>query len=129
MSEFLNIFQSNVWAFVDALITLGTLYGVGYNYIQNKKQQQLVKIYIKDTRTMGKEMPIPSFILRRNFNRVEVKGILKELHKGSEYDIDYISNPKSSFLEDIYKIQSGKSDKLVIKIKEGDKFELKKEIE
>ena len=122
--------ESEIWASVDAgftmvsiLVTLGTFRMVIKNYLSNKKQLEKVQLLISDKK--DNLIPVQSYILRKNFNRVEVKGILKELNIEKEYAIDYISNPKSSFLKDIFEIQNGRRDELVINVIEGDKFDLK----
>ena len=133
MNEIMKWFQdSAIWATVDAsftmvsiLITAGTFIMVIKNYQSNKKQLERVEIIILN-KPENKSQAIPSYILRKNFNRVEVKGILRGLHKGSEYEIDYIENPNSTFFQDIYKIQTAQLDALTIPISENDKFELKK---
>ena len=122
--------ESEIWASIDAsftivsiLVTFGTFVMVVRNYRANKKQLEPIKLHLHIREDI---VQIPSYILRKNFNRVEVKGILKELHDSKDdYEIDYIANPKSTFLKDIFEIQSGSKDDLVIEIKEKDIFVLK----
>lgn len=116
-------FDNTLWHIIDAIVTISTVIGVWYNYKQNQKQLEPIKIYLST-----QVEPLSSFVLRKNFNRAEVKGILRELAQESEYKIDYISNPKSTFLKDIYNIQIGETDQLTVIIQEGDTFTLKEDV-
>jgi len=119
MNDFIIWFQGPIWAVIDAIVTSLTVLGVGYNLWQNRKQLKPIKILIE--RNNIKE-EIPSYILRRNFTRSEVQGILRSLHKGDIYDIKFTGKPE--FLKAIIEIQQGKSDTLVIPISEEDDFKV-----
>jgi len=119
MNELMNFFQTNIWAFFDAIVTTITVYGVGYNYFQNKKQLQPIKIFIKKG---NKQKEIPTYIIRRNFTRADIKGILSELHNSEDFfKIHDITQP--IFLKKIFEIQQGKGSELIINIYPEDFFE------
>lgn len=121
MNEFMNFFLTNIWAFLDALVTVLTVYGVGYTYFSNKKQLQPIKIFLKKG-NITKE--IPTYIIRKNFTRGDIKGILSELHDSDEpYKISDIRKPL--FLKRIFDIQQGKYSDLTINIYDSDFFEYK----
>ena len=115
-------FDNVLWHYIDAIITIGTMIGVWYSYQQNQKQLEIINIFLVIN---AKSKQIPTHILRKNFSRAEIKGILRELAQEREYQIDYISNPKSSFLKDISEIQQAKKNSLEIRIEQNDKFTLK----
>jgi len=121
MNEFTIWFQGSTWAFIDAIVTSLTVLGVGYNLWQNKKQLNPIKILIEKNNIKEE---LPTFILRKNFTRSEVQGILRSLHDGDTYNIKFTGNP--DFLKAIIKIQQGKSDTLVIPILPQDDFNIKK---
>jgi hypothetical protein len=116
-------FNNDLWHWIDAFITLGTLAGVWYNYKQNKKQKKLnlekidIKFYIKK---LNKEILIKSYLIRKFFSRQEIQGVLaNQLIKGvTRYDIDYLSNDK--YFEDTYKIQTGGLSQLIINIEDDE---------
>ena len=116
-------FNTDLWHWIDAIVTIGTVIGVWYNYKENQKQLEPIQIHLS-TQTK----PLSSFVLRKNFTRAEVKGILRELAEEKDYEIDYISNPKSSFLRDVYNVQTSKTDNLTVMIKEKDIFTLKENV-
>ena len=108
-----------LWYYIDAFVTVGTLFGVWYNYNQNKKQLEPVKIFIKKG-SVQKE--IPTYIVRKHFTRADVKGILSELHDSDKfYKINYITKP--AFLKAILDIQQGAKSELTINIRNDDFFE------
>jgi len=131
MHEVMSFFQTYIWAFIDAAVTIITVLGVVYNILQNKKQykkqSELIKISIikhsiKKGMPTKQESELPTYIIRKHFTRAEVKGILRELHRSERhYEIADISKP--DFLKSIYEIQKGTSSDLKIKIYDDDYFE------
>ena len=118
MSEFMLWFGGDTWTFIDALVTILTLSLVIWNLYQSFKQNKQIKIFIEKNKV---KRPIPSYILRKNFVRSDIKGILKELHNSKEdYRIEYLINP--NFQKEIFEIQKGIGDELVIYISENDFF-------
>jgi len=121
----LENFNGKLWSWIDALITIFTVIGVFYNYLQNEKQLDVIPLYlqIKDSK-----LKLPTYTVRKNFTRAELKGILSGIHNGKTLEIDYIDNPTSPYLKELVDIQQGKKNSLTIPIKEKDKFELKQDI-
>jgi len=126
MKEIMLWFKtSELWASIDAFFTLvsmsvtfGTLVMVVKNYYTNKKSLEKIEIYIH---TPNKELyKLPTYIIRKNFTRAEVFGTLRALNIGDDFNIVYTSTTK--FLEDIFKVQTLKSDRLIIEIDENDNF-------
>jgi len=112
---------SEVWSTVDAIVTLITVYGVGYTYFTNKRQMEPIKIFIKKENIIKE---IPTYIIRKNFTRGDIKGILSELHESKDpFKIADIKKPL--FLQKIFEIQQGKGSELVINIYQDDFFEYK----
>lgn len=122
MSEIMIWFKtSEVWSTVDAIVTLITVYGVGYTYFTNKRQMEPIKIFIKKENIIKE---IPTYIIRKNFTRGDIKGILSELHESKDpFKIADIKKPL--FLQKIFEIQQGKGSELVINIYQDDFFEYK----
>lgn len=114
----------SLWHYLDAFITVGTLIAVWYNYNENKKQLDIISIELNID---GRKVQVDSYLIRRNFTRSEIKGILRGLCDESEYKIFYIDSSKSSFLKDIHTIQTGDSKKFEIPIESKDEFTLKKD--
>jgi len=116
-------FNDDLWHWIDAFITLGTLAGVWYNYKQNEKQKKLnlekidINFYIKK---LNKEILIKSYLIRKFFSRQEIQGVLaNQLIKGvTRYDIEYLSNDR--YFEDTYKIQTGDLSQLIIEIEDDE---------
>jgi len=121
----LKHFDGNLWHWIDAFITIFTVIGVFYNYIENKKQLEVIPLYLQ---IKNSKLKLPTYTVRKNFTRAEVKGILSGIHNDKNLEIDYIDNPTSPYLKELVDIQQGKKHSLVILIKENDKFELKKDI-
>lgn len=115
----LEQFNGDIWHWTDALITVATVFGVWYNYIQNQRQLDKINLILN---YHTEEIPIKSYITRRNFSRAEIKGILRGLCEEAEYKIEYIDSEKSTFLEDVYKIQTGTERNFIIEIKSSDTF-------
>ena len=124
----LLIINSSIWLSLDGLITIGTVLGVWYNYNQNKKQLDTIKIYLNFVDK--KEKIHITSVKRKYFTRAELKGILRELDDASsegrkDYEIE-IMNTKE-FLEDIFSVQEAKKDEdeFILEIRDSDKFKLK----
>jgi len=119
----LGYFKDDTWVNIDAAFTvtsivamLLTLYFSYKNWKFNKRQSDVISLYINNIK-------VDSHILRQNFNRAEIKGILSELHDSDKFfRIKYIADDKSTFLKDIYDIQVGTEKKFIIKLDEKDFF-------
>ena len=92
------------------------------NWKKEKKQFEEIKIKLEFEDKVIRD--IPSYILRKDFSRAEIKGILRGLDENESYKIDYIDNPKSTFLKDILEVQKGKQE-FIIPITYKDDFDLK----
>lgn len=121
MDEFMLWFGGDTWTFIDALVTILTLLLVIYNWYQNYKQNQEIRIQIVlQHMNITKVFPIP--LIRKNFTRSELFGILGAYDKDSKFCIEHTSSIK--FFEDIRNIQEGKLDEISIIIKKEDKFDM-----
>lgn len=126
----LGNFNNTIWHWVDAIISIGTIFGVWYNYNENKKQRKIklqripIILKIKDTEERYRlKLRIP----RKEISRGEIQGILSNYttDPSKRYKIEYLSEIR--YMEDIYKIQSNKLDELEIKVSEKE-FEGYREI-
>ncbi len=74
MDEFMLWFGGDTWTFIDALVTILTLLLVIYNWYQNYKQNQEIRIQIVlQHMNITKVLPIP--LIRKNFTRSELFNI------------------------------------------------------
>jgi len=96
---------------VFATITMVT---VLWNWFKNIKSNDKIVIYFQTQTTTVLLENIS--IIRKHITRSEVLGILGVVQKNSKerYNIAYLSQTR--FFDDLYEIQIGKSDKLVIEI-------------
>lgn len=96
---------------VFATITMVT---VLWNWFKNRKSNDKIVIYFQTQTTTVLLENIS--IIRKHITRSEVLGILGVVQKNSKerYNIAYLSQTR--FFDDLYEIQIGKSDKLVIEI-------------
>lgn len=108
----------NIWSNIDAGITILTLGLVFYSWYQSFKQNKQIKIFIVDK---GETIELPIKLLRRNFTRAELFGILGAFEKDSKFSIEYTST--IDFFENIENIQNAKSNEITIIITEKDKFD------
>lgn len=108
----------NIWSNIDAGITILTLGLVIYSWYQSFKQNKQIKIFIVDK---GETIELPIKLLRRNFTRAELFGILGAFEKDSKFNIEYTST--IDFFENIENIQNAKSNEITIIITEKDKFD------
>jgi hypothetical protein len=119
------IINTGIWTSVDGLITTGTLIAVIVNIYINAKNKEVelekIPIYFN-------EKKLNLDITRKDFTRQELQGILGILRKNMkiQYEVEYLS--EIAYLDDIYKIQKSKMDKLVIKITEKELEQFKDEI-
>ncbi|MDQ1245543.1 MAG: hypothetical protein QG565_1884 [Campylobacterota bacterium] len=106
---------------VFATITMVT---VLWNWFKNRKSNDKIVIYFQTQTTTVLLENIS--IIRKHITRSEVLGILGVVQKNSKerYNIAYLSQTR--FFDDLYEIQIGKSDKLVIEItdKELEQFDV-----
>lgn len=89
----------------------------GFNVWQRKKDKEKIEIYIEKD---NKKILLPTYVIRKNFTRAEVFGILGALEKDNDFKIKYTSDDK--FIKDIFDIQTGKEKELIIKLDKNDKF-------
>jgi hypothetical protein len=112
MSNIINWF-GGMWGFVDGIITLATLGFVFWNFYKGKKNDEKIEVSFDID---GKKERLTTYILRKYITRAEVSGVLRSKLKKeiSEFNIKYLSTSK--YAEDIFKIQKGKKDTLIIHI-------------
>jgi hypothetical protein len=126
----MEIFKTLEWSAFDGIVTIISLVALlmtwlfSYiNYKNGKRDLEPIDVYIN--RGNNKEK-LPIYLLRKNFSRSEVKGILRELHQSRDhYHIRYISSEK--FLKDVVAVQHRELNEIVITIDEGDLFIYEKE--
>ena len=122
MNNILSFFNSNVWATIEGAITIATLWGVLYGLYRDHVQQKRITVYVEkgdDKRALGVRPR------RINVTRSEIKGILSDANSlDGGFSIKNLNT--QDFINDIEDIQSGKKSELVVKISDGDRFELKK---
>jgi hypothetical protein len=108
-----NWFAGQYWAFIDGMITLATLGFVALNFYKGRKNDEKIEIYFDIN---GEKKKLTTYILRKHISRAEIAGILRTKLKKeiSEFNIQYLSTPE--YAEDIFKIQKGKKDSLIIYI-------------
>lgn len=118
MNEFILWFGGNEWTFIDGIVTILTLGLVFWNWYQNYVQNKQIEIYIlhNNVKTM-----LPIKLIRKNFTRAEINGILGAFDKDSKFYIAHTSSVE--FFEDIENIQNGKLNEICIPITENDKFD------
>lgn len=104
-----------VFAFVIMCFTI-------YGWWQYRKMQQPVQIVLLRAGKYRHLITVP----RKMITRQEVLGILGLFDADSRFSIHYTTKPV--FLYDIQSVYSGKKNKLVIPIKDTDKFEMTSEI-
>ncbi len=121
MHEVMNFFTTNIWASIDAIVTIFTVIGVWYNFSKNQKQLQKVDIYFND-----KKLNLD--ITRKDISRAELQGILGIFRKDMQknYKVAYLSS--IDYLDSIYKIQKSELDKLVIQLTRKEQKQFKNDI-
>ncbi|MDY0322130.1 MAG: hypothetical protein RBR23_10380 [Arcobacteraceae bacterium] len=84
------------------------------NFFKNKKQ--LDKIELCFAIEGQNEICIPTYLMRKHITRAEISGLLGFIQKNSKerHNIVYLSSEQ--YLKDIYDIQSGKKDRLLINV-------------
>ena len=87
-------------------------------YFKYGKQLQPIAIIVEQNNEKS-ELPIK--VLRKNFTRSELFGLLGALDKNSNFKIHYTSSIE--FFKDIEDIQEGKKDTLLLKMTESDRFD------
>jgi len=113
---------------ITVVFSFGAMFVSGINWWNDKKQKQLelekIKIYFFIEETKQKYL-LDLDIARKDIARAEIQGVLSAFQKipSQRYSISYLSDIK--FLDDIYKIQNNKENRLHIKItqKEFDGWE------
>lgn len=94
------------------------MFGTGINWWNAKKQKQQIDIFIKRG---NQEEKIPSYIIRANFTRSEIFGVLGGLDSDRDFNIKYTKKPE--FIKRILDIQQGKENSLTILLEDDDKFD------
>jgi len=120
MNNFIHWFSEDYWTSIDAVITIGTLFGVWYNYKEDKKKQKLeneditIKLKVLE---IDKIINIEPPIVRKFFSRSEFQGVLgNQLIKGvTRYDIDYLNT--QDYYNQLKEIQTDDKQELIIDIK------------
>jgi len=90
----------------------------GRNWWRNRKQLQKIKIYFQ---TPNEKIHLENFdITRRSLTRSELMGILGILQRSSEkrYNIEHLGTKE--FFQDLFDIQNGEKDELVIKLTQNE---------
>ncbi len=87
---------------------------VYYEYI---KQEESIKIYFLEN---GKKIDTGLSLLRKEFSRSEILGLLGMIQKDPEkrFNLSYFQNP--DILKDIQKIQKGDGDEFTITLKKDE---------
>jgi len=114
-----NLWISKIYASLDVATAVALAVLAFMAYYQYGEQLQPISIYIEKE---GHREELPVKILRKNFSRSEVFGLLGALDKESSFKISYTSSIE--FFKDIEDIQASKKDSLIIKLGASDKFEL-----
>lgn len=104
-----------VWGFVLIIITI---INFTYNLYYRRNKEKEITIFIEFD---GKKQELPHKIIRRNFTRSEIFGILGALDSDSKFNIKYTAS--SAFFNDILLVQKGKKDEIIIKLENNDKFD------
>lgn len=104
------------WATI--IFSFLAMFAAGLNWWNNKKQFKPIKIIIEKN---GTKDILPLDIIRKNFTRSEVFGVLGAFDKDSNFNIK--STSSRDFFNQISDIQESKSDELIIKITDEDKFD------
>lgn len=118
MNELMSWFEGTTWTFIDACVTALTLGLVIINWYQNYKQNKQITIYILHN---GVKTKLPIKLIRKNFTRAELFGVLGAFDKDSKFTIAHTASVE--FFEDIEKIQNASKDEICIIISENDKFD------
>lgn len=118
MSEFMLWFGGDTWTFIDALATILTLSLVFWNFYQNYRQNQEINIFILHN---DKKTKLPIKLIRKNFTRAELFGVLGAFDKDSKFNISHTASV--DFFKDIKNIQEAKKNEICIIITENDKFD------
>ena len=125
MNSFIHWFSGDMWTFLDAMVTVGTLIVASWSLIKlyhdrkiASERISIVMRIIENQKSYRLKIAIP----RKDINRAEIQGILSNFSKDStkRYNIDSMSTVE--YLERIYDVQENRSNSLVIDV-------LKKEFE
>ncbi len=103
---------------ITIVFAFGAMFGSLYNAIQRRKEKDEIKIYIIKE---NKKFLMPISTIRKHVTRAEIGGILRALYMGGIYQIKYTTNKE--YTQNIFDIQTGKANELVIKLEKNDKFE------
>ncbi|OCR94010.1 hypothetical protein [Campylobacter fetus] len=111
-----------LWQIFDGAVTLITavavLINISIQASNKKKNLEKIKVYFE---TNGVKEQSPRFeIIRKDFTRSEIAGYLSFFTKDTvkRYSIEYLK--EQNFFDDIYKVQEGKLNEVVIKITDGE---------
>ncbi len=108
-----------VFSFITMFVVIGNFV---YNRWKEYKNKELIKFFFEVNGI--KENKERFSIIRKNVTRAEIAGYLSFIQKDSKdrYNISHLMTQQ--FFDDIYKIQQGKQDELIIKMDktQQDKF-------
>ncbi len=114
--EFREIIAWMDWATI--VFAFGAMFFSARNWWNARKQLKPIKIIIERN---GEQKIIPFEIIRKNFSRAELFGILGAFDKDSKFNIKYTSS--KDFFQQISDIQESKKDKIIIYVSNSDKFD------
>lgn len=92
------------------------------NWWNNKKQLKSIQIIIDKN---GQRDILPLEIMRKNFTRSELFGVLGAFDKDSKFEIKYTASKE--FFRQISDVHESKKDEIIIYLKDTDKFDWIKE--
>jgi len=92
------------------------------NWWNNKKQLKPIQIIIDRN---GEKEILPFEIMRKNFTRSEIFGVLGACDKDSKFEIKYTAS--RDFFRQVSEVQESKIDEVIIYLKDTDKFDWIKE--
>lgn len=104
---------------ISSAVALATLAVVAY--YKYTKENDKIEIYTK--KPNEEKQQLSTYIVRKNFTRAEIFGILGALHKEGKFEIKYTSS--IDFAKDVFDVQTGKKEELIIKLDSKDEFEIK----
>ena len=102
---------------ITTIVSFITLIFVFRNWRNAKKQQEPVKIVLK---FKDRDVTLPIELIRKNFTRAEVFGLIRVFDKDHQFHIEYTSTKE--FFEQLLEVQEGKKDTFSILIGKDDKF-------
>jgi len=119
-----KIFFPNIWkwfSIIDTATAVALAFLAGWGYFEYAKSEEPVKIFFDID---GKKVDTGLSLLRRNFTRSEVMGVLGMIQKKQKEKFELQFMKQKAILEKLQKIQTGKDKEFVIKMsqKESEQF-------